>query len=660
MLFLRSSLLVLILLHFSNSCFAQSNSNRLSVARLFFQQKKYEDVLRYLQGGKNLFKTENPELIYLSAASHYYLNHLEISEKEFISLLRTKSTLQVDALLYLGQIRFHQNDFTRASAYLKNYLKAIPPTHPNRDHVRNVIRNCATGLALQFKTPIATVENCGNQINASGDEFAPFWNPSNLNHIYFTAAKANPKPDERPQTDLYFSVKENEVWQKPKSLNPILNSPKQEVGFGFNTSGQVLYYFRGNTLLQGAVFTDTLKKTAKFKINPYLTSLPSLSAHNPPHFVSDSLIIFASGTLGGQGGLDLFKISRTLKGWSSPENLGPSINSAYDENYPFLSPDGTTLYFSSNNPEMSVGGYDILKSSLNKSFETVNPGIPLNSTADDTHFCAGRDGITAYFTSNRKTGFGARDLYTAYFYSPLPEMIAPKMIPGMALKDNLETDYLEFKSIVLNGGEHPLESDFKSYFNTLIPLLKEHPHLKIDISAYPHKNLNFNDGCRNSLDLLTDLSRFFSRASIKADQIRFCLGYTPLFEKGNVGISFRFSGELPMNQALTTVPLFEGENGNVAREGVCFKWMIRELSYAEIQNTDLESFKETDNLRLELVPKEEKIRIYGGLFPSFSLAQWSNNKNYRIVAFLDGEPLSKEKAAAFLLSYPVLADYIHP
>lgn len=657
--FFRSFVLVFFIISLLGSCFAQGNSKRFNEANHFFQQKKYDEVLNYLQSGNKFFKTENPEIVFLSAASHYYLNKLEIAEKEFISLLKVKSTLQVEALLFLGQIRFHNQDFTNASSYLKNYLKAISPTHPNRNEVRNVIRNCATGLALQYKTPLAVVENVGRQINTPGDEFAPFWNPLYQNNIYYTSAERTSDTNEPPQTDLYFSSKENGIWQKPKSFNPVLNSPKQETGFGFNTSGQVLYYFRGNNLFQGAIFTDTLRKSGKFKINPYLTSLNYISAHTPPHFVSDTLIIFASNSLGGQGGLDLFKTTKRNGFWSKPENLGTAVNSAYDENFPFLAPDGTTLYFSSNNPEISIGGYDIFKTTLTKSNNIVNLGLPLNSTADDTHFSAGRDGITAYFASNRKTGFGARDLYTAYFFSPLTEMNFPKYIPGIAFKDNLNTDYFEFKSILLNGAEHPLESTYKSYFNTLIPVLNGNPNLKLFITGYPHKNLAFSDGIKNNLNLLADIHRFFTRASVNTRHITYSIAYSSLFEKGNQGFSFRFSGELPMNIALNTTPLFEGETGNILKEGVCFKWLLKEIIYTDLQKTDLEAFKDTESLRIEYIPEENKIRVYGGLFSSFSMAQWTNNQQHKIVAFLDGGILSKEKATELISSYPVLSDYIH-
>ena len=655
----RSFALILLFLYlYPLSSLAQGNTKRFNEANQLFQQKRYDEVLSYLQVGKKFFKTESPEITFLSAASHYYKNKLDEAEIEFVSLLKNKNSLQVEALLFLGQIRFHRQDFTTASSYLKSYLKGISPSHPNRNEVRNIIRHCATGLAIQYRNPLAVVENLGGQVNTQGDEFAPVLNPLYQNRIYFTAANLTEGKEELPQTDIYYCAKDDGVWEKPKSFSPILNSPNHEVCIGFNPSGQVLYYFRGNNLLQGAIFTDTIRKSGKFKINPFYQTFDRVSAQAPPHFISDTLIIFASNTLGGKGGYDLFKISKRNGLWSKPENMGADVNSVYDENYPFLAPDGLTLYFSSNNPEISLGGFDIFKISLNSAQMPENMGTPINSTADDTHFSAARDGVTAYFASNRKSGYGARDLYTAYFFAPLSEMKPQTFTAGIAYKEDQKVDYFEFNAMVLNGAEHPLESGNKPYFNAVIPVLNENDGLKLFISAYPHKDLDFGAGVKNSLFTLVDIHRFFSQSSLKYPNISYRVICSPLFDKGNQGISFRFSGAKPMDMALNTNLLFDGENGNIAQDALCFKWLLKEIPYTDIQNINIEDIKGQENLLFEILPDKNKIGIYSGLFNSFELAQWSNNKNYEIVAFLDGEKLSKEQASKLISTYPVLSDYI--
>lgn len=88
--------------------------------------------------------------------------------------------------------------------------------------------------------------------------------------------------------------------------------------------------------------------------------------------------------------------------WAQPEHLGAVLNSAYNEDYPFLDRDGKTLYFASQGHN-SIGGYDIFKSVFN--FNTgqwsapENLGIPLNTPDDDLLYVPGSDGVTAVYTT---------------------------------------------------------------------------------------------------------------------------------------------------------------------------------------------------------------------------------------------------------------------
>lgn len=104
-------------------------------------------------------------------------------------------------------------------------------------------------------------------------------------------------------------------------------------------------------------------------------------------------------------GTDIFRIQLLDNGkWSKPENLGDAINSALNEEYPLLMPDGVTLYFASKG-HYGMGGYDIYKSVYNpekKQWSTPeNLGFPINSTYDDFLFLTGSNDTLACFTSNR-------------------------------------------------------------------------------------------------------------------------------------------------------------------------------------------------------------------------------------------------------------------
>jgi outer membrane protein OmpA-like peptidoglycan-associated protein len=139
-------------------------------------------------------------------------------------------------------------------------------------------------------------------------------------------------------------------------------------------------------------------------------------------------IYFSSDRPGGYGGLDIYRIDQDKDGnWSEPVNLGSVINTEYDEDGPFIAPDGKTLYFSSNGHN-NMGGYDVFSSKFNpktkKWQEPVNLGFPINSPNDDIYFVIAGDRRTAYYASAKKNGFGDKDIYeieldTTYITQPL-------------------------------------------------------------------------------------------------------------------------------------------------------------------------------------------------------------------------------------------------
>ena len=89
--------------------------------------------------------------------------------------------------------------------------------------------------------------------------------------------------------------------------------------------------------------------------------------------------------------------------WADPQNLGEPINTEYDEESPYLHPDGRTLYFSSKGHKV-MGGFDIFKSTLQDDYTWTSPenmGYPVNTVDDDLFFTPTVNGKRAYFSSFR-------------------------------------------------------------------------------------------------------------------------------------------------------------------------------------------------------------------------------------------------------------------
>ena len=140
--------------------------------------------------------------------------------------------------------------------------------------------------------------------------------------------------------------------------------------------------------------------------SPYHESSISISSDGKKIFV-------ASERPGGWGGSDIYMVEKNGAGQlGTAMNLGPSINSEWDEDSPFLSFDGTVLYFSSKGHD-SMGGFDIFRSrqKLNQWSVAENLGFPINTPGHDTYFVGTKDGKRAYYSSIREEGFGADDIY---------------------------------------------------------------------------------------------------------------------------------------------------------------------------------------------------------------------------------------------------------
>ena len=442
---MRSLCFVLFFTAIATAAIGQSNTEKMRRAKEFIFHSNYENALAVLTSSKQLSR-QDKEGRFLIAVCHYQLNHLEQALANLTQQVEEERSPYPESWLYLGKIYHAQNRFDEASRYYKLYLKTIRPDHPHRQMVREEIRRAANGLEIQFHEKLAEVENLGPGVNSSGDEFAPVLSPNYFDKIYFSSIRQGNaggarnkygQPDERLgqyYSDIFSCQITNTGWGSTAPMHYLLNSPKHEILLDFNADGSVLFYYQGWSMTNGEIVIDTFKTVE----NRTVSSTPFQSPINPiiddesMFIYYDTLMIFASRRSGGYGGLDLYRSSRVNGVWTPAENLGPEINSPFDETTPFLSRDGITLYFSSNNSRSSIGGFDVFKAVYNhrsKRWTTpLNLGIPINSSADDTHFRLSNNGFSGFFASSRKDGFGQRDLYVAHFPDFLPEMEPPSTV----------------------------------------------------------------------------------------------------------------------------------------------------------------------------------------------------------------------------------------
>ena len=162
-------------------------------------------------------------------------------------------------------------------------------------------------------------------------------------------------------------------------------------------------------------YTSTLTKNKFSKASPLSDDLNMEEKKGCMSLTQDlnTLYYAADYNEKGYGRYDIYKVTKTKKGWSEPKNLGRNINSDYWDSAPSIAPDNQALYFCSNRPG-GYGGIDIYVTYKNqKGFweEAVNMGPTINTTGDEQAPFIHADNKTLYFSSNGWPGFGGSDLF---------------------------------------------------------------------------------------------------------------------------------------------------------------------------------------------------------------------------------------------------------
>ena len=142
------------------------------------------------------------------------------------------------------------------------------------------------------------------------------------------------------------------------------------------------------------IIYGSVKTNAKLLVAPddMLSDIDKKENFKPIMYLNENktMIYYASYGDNKDNGKDIYLVKKLPNNtWTTPINIGETINTSGDEDYPFLSEDGKTIYFSST-AHGSMGGYDVFKSSWDdktNSWSTpVNLGAPINSPFDDLFY----------------------------------------------------------------------------------------------------------------------------------------------------------------------------------------------------------------------------------------------------------------------------------
>jgi len=425
-------LLTIILLTFVNA-FSQKNSNET----LYYKAEELLDVENWEDAFKlysKILQTDKDNANVNFKAGFCLLNngqaekaipYLEkamrnIDEKGTKDYDYRNKKAPIETYFYLGQayhLAYKFDESLLVLSKLKGYL------NPEQDadfikKINLIMRYDTNGIKFVAHPVKMIVKNLGDSINTTYSEHSPVFT-ADESMLFFTSRRENGHkilPDGQYDEDIYYSTSDDDGnWSKAKNIGNIINTKEHDATVSLSIDGRELYLYRDDD--NGSIFVTTLDNNNKWTI-PIKLPYPINSKYRETHAslgADNMTLYFTSDRPGGYGGLDIYVVRRLPNGkWGIPQNLGPRINTPYDEEGPFIHPDGKTLFFSSKGHN-SMGGYDIFYSNYNEDTHTwskpQNLGYPINTTSDDVFYVPTPDGKRAYYASKQFNSKGKTDIF---------------------------------------------------------------------------------------------------------------------------------------------------------------------------------------------------------------------------------------------------------
>lgn len=665
---------------------AQSKDKLKADAQAYIAAEHYADALNTLLRSRQLVKTDE-EVRFLVAVCHYQLNQLAEAKGLLDEMTAQKKPPYPESWWYLGKVLHAQQQFAAAAEQYKRYLRTLPADHPNRGMVVEDIRRCDNGVRLLYREPEAVVENMGNKVNTAADEFGPVLSAVRTTQLYFTAVRpgntGGPRdrqrqPDEKfgqPLADMFTTRLEGGAWQYPTAMHNLLNGPQHEQLVGFGAQGQVLLYFQGWNWERGELFADTFQQNEQrtLKTTPFLGPANSQAGDYQMSLHFDTLLVFASRRPGGYGGLDLYQSSLRDGQWTTPENMGPEINSPFDEATPFLARNGKTLYYSTNNSRLSVGGLDVVRAVYIDEAERwsapENLGFPINSAGDDAYFSLSRDGFTGFLSSSRKDGYGQRDLYMAYFgkyrqemdvpVAAPPSYTAPVLAPPTA--PTLSTPSTAVTQWTVTGSQAPAWSA-AAWLPEVLDALRRDPDFHLVLSYYvpPSAGTQVGAVLHGAMQHLQALGRELAGRGIAAERIFL---RALLHPDGHHQVSATLSPPMAgvQRSGIPTIGAHGQAAANIAaNRALCYKVQVASVQKAY----DNPALNQQLDVMLENAAHLPYLRYTVGAAETYAAAlrlqqqcRAAGFSGAYIVPFVYGERVEKNRIQNYLEGFPDLKQY---
>jgi len=517
--------------------FAQKSS--LKKGNVFFEAGKYRQALEHYKSYNKTIK--DPQILIKRGICYLYSNLPDECLKDMSAAHLLKS-MNNERFKYSALSYFAKSEYQEAAKFYKTYLNTLKRGTDEWKRTILEIKKCGYAKNKKYHSQLGFVENVGGNVNTVYDEFGPLQSPTKVGRYYFSSARSDSNGGLRNKkglidaiyghysSDIYYVDLMDGNWSTVLPFDHLLNTPKNDIIQDFSADGYVIYFLKSNDVNSYLLYSDTFAIDKNPSANPIaITSFLPFDAGKGDkdlQFFNDSLILFSSNRAGGYGGFDIYYSILRNNIWAPASNMGPKVNSSFNELSPFLIKNGNTIYFSSDKPE-TLGGYDLFKADFINGHwnEPINLLSPFNSPLNDIDIEVSADGTTAVFASNRISSIGGYDIYMAYLkdqiigqleFTDLPEFVAPitsvltpdKSSSNIEIKKEVtqtkvKTPAKEFVSrpLFFNSDEDLLNNTNLTNLRRVADLMLIYPEIKILLQS------NFLTEGRQEKDLYFSIKR---------------------------------------------------------------------------------------------------------------------------------------------------------
>jgi len=387
----------------------------------------HEALKKYLKIYETEF--ENIELNYNIGICYLYTNLNKtkaIPHLEFVAKQDKKSNY---IYFDLGEAYHYNHQFEKAIEMYETFIQHESNDKEMLEKANHHIKMCRNGNNYLQNPLNVTLINLDDRINSEKSDYMPFISEEG-DRLFFTTDKKYMGTYGAYINNIEATSISGSEWKRPRSIGSKVNTMEDEILAGFSSTNDILIA----RLYRWEIFDDILL----FEINGISARNviePGPNVNSKDHesgaclsFTGDTLL-FASDRSGGFGGFDIYMTKKTPDGfWGIPVNLGPTINTEFNEDYPNLMNNGKTLYFASDN-DQSIGGYDIFYSNYGRNDEWTKPrniGYPINDAYNNYNISFTSDGRYAYIALNKEEGLGEYDIYKVIFNDKDPSISIQK------------------------------------------------------------------------------------------------------------------------------------------------------------------------------------------------------------------------------------------